>query len=160
MIDHAAFIAEVKKRTDAGDTLADAVSRVWHANRLTNALRDEAIQRGLADIAAEELLTAPRNQIMRSAAVRRTASQTVTHVVTVVRSSLRDWPIATVAGVRRLEDCSVEEVEAEVAHMQRTIDGLERRRDVIARVAKATRDAGLTRVGDLPDAVLDECLDE
>jgi hypothetical protein len=156
-LDLDAFLFHVRRRVESGCSIGEGVRRVLKRHTLSPELEAEALYRGLTEIAADHLNRGERDRIARAVVVRmRSVEPTVTSVV--VRSELRDWPVWTVAGKRRLEECTPDEVEAEIAHLERTMEGLRRRRDVLARVVAAARAAGVSLVGDLPDEVLDGCI--
>jgi hypothetical protein len=156
-LDLDAFLFHVRRRVESGRSIGEAVRRVLERHTLSPELEAEALHRGLSEIAADHLNREERDGIMRAITVRtRRVDPTITTVV--VRSELRDWPVWTVAGKRRLEECTPDEVEAEIAHLERTMEGLRRRRDVLVRVVAAARAAGVGLIGDLPDEVLEGCI--
>jgi hypothetical protein len=142
-------------------SFADATRRTVARRELDPDLEAEALLVGLIEIAREHLGTEERARIIRSVSVHYEqdadeGSSVIT--VSVHRSELRDWPVITVNGHKRLEDCTIEEAEAQVQHFNQTIDGLARRRAVVEQAVAAARSAGVGLIGELPDETLNECL--
>ena len=161
VLDRESFLQAVQRRLDNGAaSFADAVRRAVARRELDPSFTSEALMTGLIEIAREHLGTEERERIIRSVSVRRTLVEEdpTTITVSVTRSELRDWPVITVAGYKRLEDCTIEEAEAQIQHFTQTIDGLARRRTVVEHVVTEARNAGVELIGELPDETLNECL--
>lgn len=156
------FIDQVSRRLKFS-SISKAVEWVQERYELDSDLFSEALHRGLASIAGESLMRDMREEIIRSARsidVTRVSVPGKHRRIEVVRSRLRDWPIT--AGVvghpRPLEDVTVEEVEAEISHIDATVEGIWKRRRVLAAVVEQAKAAGVSKIGELPDPVLDNCL--
>ncbi len=153
------FLQRVVQRMERGHGVAESVSWVLSRHELLPDLAHDYFMRGATDAASDAVARLPRDRILRLAFIHRAErNHDILKVADVVRSPLRDWPISIAAGIR-LELCTVEQVEGEVMHLDKTIGGLYRRRRPLAAATKAARDRGLTVMGDLPDEVLDACLE-
>jgi len=164
-MDREAFLASVKLHLGNGAAnYPEAVAKATAREALDPELESEALMTGLVEIAREVWGTNYRHQIVRTrpVSVTRTPgnSETVTRQVSVTRSAARDWPVFTGSGHKPLEACTVEEAESAILHLSQTIDGIVKNRAVVEAAVKAARNAGVALIGELPDDVLDACLEE
>lgn len=162
-MDLEAFLLAVRARLDNGeDDFANAAEKAVAKHDLDPELANEALHKGLAEIARRYLGTEQRQDIMRSVRVKRTSHLHPKRVVQVssTRCELRDWPVVTVNGYRTLEECSIEDAEAQVTHFTNTINGIARRRAVIEAVIREAKRSKVSLIGELPDDVLARCLTE
>jgi len=153
------FLFLVQRSLDRGKTVEESVRRVADVHPLEARLATEALHRGLYEVALENLGSAERARVVRLVVVSRQESGTETREITIRRSALRDWPVFTLDGARKLEACTVEEGRWAVAQMDATIRGVQRRRDVIARLVAKAEVAGVAILGELSDDEFDECVE-
>jgi len=168
-LDYERFIELVKKRRDRfHDNISVAVAWVERRFGFTEEFRILAFQRGLEELAREVLMRGERNQILRTAmgqsdypivvqVTQKDAPPPLHLSVSVTRSPLRDYPLATVRGTLRLEQATVGEVELAIDHIDQTMAGLARHRLVLDRVVAKARELDVEVIGELPDEALEEC---
>lgn len=160
-LDREAFLAAVAIRLGNGSAdFAEAAQQATAKRELEPTFASEALLIGLVEVARRELGTKPRTDAIRSVRLaRRTSvgeSRTVT--VSVIPSQLREWPVMTVNGFRRMEECTVEDVEHQASHFRGVIQGLNERLAVLDAVMAAAVEAQVERIGDLDDDTLNACL--
>lgn len=164
-LDLDAFIAAVEKRLPVAGTLEGAVAWVLEHRQIDDYLTQRFLLNGATDIAGDHILRNPRDEIIRKV---RQVYVTRPHVeprdpiqveVTIIPSPLRYWQLGTVEGKpRRLEEATVEEVEHEIEHLDSTIAGIAKRRNILSAVVKAARNEGIEVIGELDDVTLDNCI--
>lgn len=117
--------------------------------------------RGLTDWAGDYLLRSPRDEILHSviSVTQHEQEDREPIQVTVTRSALRDWPIGSNNGLP-FERCTPEDIETEIYHSQRTVDGIMRRIYVLQCAVKEARDRGVGVMGELDDDLLNACLEK
>lgn len=160
-LDESAFLRIVQREINRGQSMAAAAAAALKFD-LEPAFSAELLQRGAADFVGEKMGRLPRERILRREVqiMRIQGPETAVRTVEVVRSGLRDWPIRTVNGVRPLEECTVEDLAAEIQHLDDTINGLTRRRRPLEAARLAAEAAGVEKIGDLTDDILERCLQE
>lgn len=161
-LDESAFLRIVKREIKRGQSMAAAAAAALKFD-LEPAFAAELLQRGAASLVGEKMGRLPRERILRREVqiMRIQGSEPKVRTIEVTRSPLRDWPIRCVDGVQRqLEESTVEDVVAEIKHLDGVISGLNRRRRPLDAVRREAVAAGVQKIGELPDDVLERCLQE
>jgi hypothetical protein len=150
-------IAWIRARYGQDQDLGALVDRFLTTHRLSPDLESEVRRRGLADLAAEHLLSQPRRRILRTITVTTRTDPVKVNLVTVtVRNDLFYWPLGTNHG-RILGESTVDDVEREIVHTRLSIEGSMKRLNMLERVVKLARDHGYKKVGRLSDDELETC---